>query len=184
MIITASWLTRRSQSRYAQAIFVVSAMALSLAPMPAAAQTPTVHVQWALVHESAATLGLGLQLAKPLGSVAVPKPGEVSTSETQPWLVIVGAGGGYSRARRDGGSDGFTATAELGLLRRTGGLVDQVGVVAYVNTKPLGAGPAVRAKFKILDLKAGGMWLEKGHGFRWFVGGGMSIQFLLDVFKR
>jgi hypothetical protein len=36
----------------------------------------------------------------------------------------------------------------------------------------------------ILDVQAGGLWLEDGLGFRWFVGGGISLQFLLDVFKR
>jgi hypothetical protein len=184
MTIKPAHLTRRNPSRHAAPIFVAFAMVLSLVPAPVAAQTPTVHIQGALIGKAAGTVGLGLQLTKPLGDVELPKPGQVSTTETQPWLLIAGAGGGYSWARKEGRTDGFNATAELGVVRRTGALIDQVGLVAYLNTKPLGAGPAVRAKVLIIDIKAGGMWLEKGQGFRWFVGGGVSLEFLLDLFKR
>jgi hypothetical protein len=63
--------------------------------------------------------------------------------------------------------------------------VDQVGIIAYGNAKPLGAGPALRALVSsVVELRAGGMWLGDDLGFRWVAGGGVSLQFLVDLLVR
>jgi hypothetical protein len=95
-----------------------------------------------------------------------------------------GVGAGVSIAGRRGEKDGFTANGHLGLLYRTGAMVDQVGVVAYGNLEPAAIGPALKVKVAILELQGGGLWMENDLGFRWFAGAGISLQFLLDVFAR
>jgi len=165
-------------------LIAVGTVILGAITVPAEAQSPTVHIQGALLGEVAGTVTLGLQLNRSIGDPGLPKPGQIIEDDSRPWLLTLGAAAGVSVARKHGRDDGFTATGHAGLMRRTGKTVDQIGVVAYLNTKPFGAGPAVRAKVAILDVQAGGLWLEDGLGFRWFVGGGISLQFLLDVFKR
>lgn len=173
---------RRGRSR--SVFLLLTAGALGLGPAAVAAQTPTIHVQGAVLDNVATTVTLGLQFTTPLGEAGLPSPGQQTTEDVRSWLFAAGASGGISLAHKQGYDDGFTATGHIGLMYRTGALVEQVGIVAYGNTEPLGAGPALRAKIAIVDLHAGGMWMKDGLGFRWFCGGGLSLQFLLDVFTR
>ncbi len=152
---------------------------------PVRAQMGTVSLQAARLDGVATTASIGVGWAIPLGDAGgLPAPGQEISSEVSPWLVGFGAGLGVSIAGHRGDKDSFSADGYLGLLRRTGSLVDQVGVVAYANLEPAAIGPALTAKLAILDLRAGALWMEHDLGLRWFAGMGISLQFLLDVFAR
>jgi hypothetical protein len=161
----------------------VGAVALLLA-LPALscasvqAQMGTVSLQAARLDGVATTASIGVGWAIPLGDAGgLPAPGEERSSEVSSWLVGFGVGLGASVAGDRGDKDAFTANGHAGLLWRTGSMVDQVGVVAAI-------GPALTAKVAILELRAGGLWMEHDLGLRWFAGMGISLQFLLDVFAR
>jgi hypothetical protein len=90
---------------------------------------------------------------------------------------------GASIARERGDDNGFTVAAHGGVMRRTASFVEEVGVVGYANLNPLGAGPALRGKIAAaIDVTAGGLWMtDEAEGFRWFVGGGLSLALLGDL---
>lgn len=159
-------------------------LALTAAPIWASAQTPTVHLQAAHIGGTATTTTVGLQWTRSLGDVALPQPGQQVDQESRSWLLVGGLAGGYSWTTQRGPNSGLNAAAHAGLMYRTGALVDQVGVVGYLNARPFGAGPALRAKIAVLDVQAGGLWVEGRRGLHWFIGGGVSLQFLCDLFCR
>jgi hypothetical protein len=152
---------------------------------PAGAQMGTVSLEAARLDGVATTASIGVGWAVPLGDAGgLPGRGEQISSEVSSWLVGFGAGVGASFAGDRGADDAFTAHGHLGLLWRTGSMVEQVGLVAYGNLEPAGLGPALRVKVAILEVQAGGLWMENDLGLRWFAGAGVSLQFLLDVFAR
>ncbi len=151
---------------------------------PLQAQSGTLSLQAARLDGAATTTTLGVGWVVPLGEPALPAPGEASEEAVSDWLVTFGLGAGASWAGARGGKDAFTVTGHGGLARRTGTLVEQVGLEAWGNLEPLAVGPAVRARVAVVDLRAGGLWMEDDLGLRWFAGLDVSLQFLLDVFAR
>ena len=145
----------------------------------------TISLQAARLDGVATTATIGVGFALPLGDAGgLPEPGQEVSGAVSSWLVGFGAGLGVSLAGDRGDKDAFTANGNLGILRRTGSMVDQVGLVAYGNLEPAAIGPALKAKVAILEVQAGGLWMEHDLGFRWFAGADISLQFLLDVFAR
>lgn len=174
----------RSRAPLAGALTVLLALP-AVSATPIVAQMGTVSLQAARLDGVASTASIGVGWAIPMGDAGgLPAPGQEISSEVSSWLVGFGAGLGASVAGDRGDKDAFTANGYLGLLRRTGSMVDQVGVVAYGNLEPAAIGPALTAKVAILDLRAGALWMEHDLGLRWFAGLGISLQFLLDVFAR
>jgi len=174
----------RSRARVAGAAALLLVLP-TLAPRAAAAQMGTISLQAARLDGVASTASIGVGWAEPLGDGGgLPRPGEEISSAVSSWLLGFGAGLGVSIAGDHGGDDAFTAHGHVGLLYRTGSMVDQVGLVAYGNLEPAAIGPALKVKVAILELQGGGLWMEHDLGFRWFAGAGISLQFLLDVFAR
>lgn len=159
---------------------LVVAAALGLAPT---ASAQTVHIQGAMIGQAAVTSTLGLQWELPIGGNDLPAPGETVTAESRSWLVSLGAAGGYVWGRAPGIRDGLTGAGHGGVAYRLGGKVEQVGVVALVNTTPLGVGPAVRLKVLVVDLQAGRLWLTDRRGAHWFATVSIPVQFIRDVFR-
>lgn len=120
-----------------------------------------------------------------LGSAGslVPAPGETAESEVSDWILLVGGGVGISLGEAHDASDHPTAEARLGLLRRTGlSLPDRAGLVLVNSAEPLATGPALRAEvFRALALEVGGLWHDRGLGFRWFAALEVSSSFINDI---
>jgi len=165
------------------ALAVLPALA-AMAPVPAGAQTGTLTLQAARLDGAATTTTLGVGWTVPLGEPALPGPGEVSEEAVSDWLLSLGAGAGASWAGARGDGDAFTVNGHADVLWRTGSLVERVGAGVYGNLDPLALGPEVRARLAVIDVRAGGLWMEHALGLRWFAGLDLSLQFLLDVFAR
>lgn len=145
------------------------------------AQTGTLHIQAARIHDAAATYTLGVRYTSPKSPPALPDPGETVRQAVSEWLFTGMVGGGVSRGLGDITENEATAVGYLGVMYRTGVIVDQVGIIAYGNLNPGGAGPALRLKMAVVDLMIGGLWMEKDLGFRFFLGGGLSWAFIGDL---
>jgi len=166
---------------------VAAAVLLGLSavvPGPARAQTGTLALQAARLDGAATTTTLGVGWTVPLGEPSLPGPGEVSEEEVSDWLLTLGAGAGMSWAAARAEGNAFTVNGHADLMWRTGSLVERVGAGVYGNLDPLAVGPAVRARLAVIDVQAGGLWMEHALGVRWFAGVDVSLQFLLDVFSR
>ena len=151
----------------------------------ASAQTGTLQVQAALIDDAATTYTLGIRYTAPRTEPALPRPGETSEEAVNEWLITAMAGGGVSRGRGDNTENVATLVGQLGMLYRIGSTIEQVGVVAYGNLNPGLVGPALTVRVAIVELLAGGVWMEGGaSGLVWFLGAGVSWEFVRDVFER
>jgi len=156
----------------------------AIAPGPARAQTGTLALQAARLDGAATTTTLAVGWAVPLTQPSLPGPGEVSEETVSDWLLSLGAGAGASWAGARATENAFTVNGYADLLWRTGSLVERAGAGVYANLDPLAVGPELRARLAVIDVRAGGLWMEHALGLRWFAGVDVSLQFLLDVFAR
>jgi hypothetical protein len=165
------------------ALAVLPAVA-AMAPYPAGAQTGTLSLQVARLDGVATTTTLGVGWTVPLGEPSLPGPGEVSEEAVSDWLLSLGVGAGGRGPPPGAAWNALTVNGHADLLWRTGFLVERVGAGVYGNLDPLAMGPEVTARLAVIDVRAGGLWMEHALGLRWFAGLDLSLPFLLDVFAR
>jgi hypothetical protein len=147
-----------------------------------AAQAGTLHAQLGRLDKAAWTYTLGVRYTKPIGEGGVlPAPGQRIERDVRPWLLTATAGGGLSRTRGSDPQNELTLVGQLGVLYRTGSMVEQVGLVAYGNLEPGLVGPALAARVAVVELIAGAGWLDGDSGVAWFAGAAVALELWGDL---